>query len=148
MSVSRQRIGDGLLDRGDHMIGTFGDVVFLATADTIRTFQGFSRTSGARWGVHEVLANKPRAEYIGPIQDEISFSMRFDVRYGMNPRLEMTRLLEMSRDGQAETLIIGGSPMGTYKWYIESITQSWTHLDGQGNVLVGVVDLTMKEYVL
>lgn len=129
------------------MIGSFGDVTFIATAETIRTFQNFSRTSGARWGVHDVHASKPRPEYIGPGQDEISFSMRFDVRYGMNPRVEMDKLLAMARSGHVDTLTIGGKGLGVNQWYIESVTQSWTTVDNLGNIITGNIDVIMKEYV-
>lgn len=129
------------------MIGTFGNLVFIASADQIRTFEGFTRNTAPRWSEHEIIGKYPKPEYIGPGLDTISFSMRFDVRYGMNPRQEMTRLLVMCRDGQAETLIVGGMAMGVSKWTIRSVSQSWTRLDGKGNVLVGGANVSLKEYI-
>ncbi len=129
------------------MIGSFGDVVFIASANQIRTFENFSRSTSPRWSVHDIHQRHPKPEYIGPGQDSISFTMRFDVRYGMKPRSEMTKLLVMCREGRAETLIVGGIPMGVHKWYIESITQDWTYFDGAGRLLVGIANLSLKEYV-
>lgn len=129
------------------MIGTFGDIVFVASADLIRTIDNFQRTTAARWAVHDVHQHAPQAEYLGPGQDSITFEMRFDVRYGMRPLEEMDRLLEKCRSGQAETLIVGGKSPGVDRWYIESTVQKWQTVDNHGNVLIGVVSVTLKEYV-
>lgn len=129
------------------MIGSFGDINFLVTDKKIRTFSGFRRESRARWATHEVHLKYPVTEYLGPGQDTISFEMRFDVRYGMKPRTELTRLLRKCREGKAEKLVIGGLPMGAKKWYIESITQTWERVDNKGIVLVGGAQVTLREYV-
>jgi phage protein U len=113
----------------------------------MRTFDDFSRESSDRWAEHETIKQKPPSEFLGPGLDTISFTMRFDVRFGMNPRVEMEKLLIMSRNGQVETLIIGGKGLGVYKWYITSLKQKWQIVDNRGNVLIGVLDVTLKEYV-
>ncbi|KEQ22302.1 phage tail protein [Paenibacillus tyrfis] len=129
------------------MIGSFGDVIFVASAELIRTFQSFSRTTAARWAVHEIHLKYPKAEYIGPGQDSLSFTMRFDIRYGINPRTELDKLLDMSRSGTAQTLTIGGKGLGVGLWYIESINQTWTAVDNHGHVITAEAELTLKEYV-
>lgn len=129
------------------MIGTFGDVVFVASSEKIRTFDEFSRETAARWAIHEVHLRHPVPEYIGPGQDTINFTMYFDVRYGMNPRIELDRLLVMARSGTAATLTIGGSALGVSKWYIESVPQHYDYFDNRGKLLVGRAVVTLKEYV-
>ena len=129
------------------MIGTFGDVVFEVSAEKIRTFDNFTRASAERWAAHEIIGQKPLSEFIGPGLDTIGFSMRFDAQSGVNPRVEMEKLLVMSRSGQAETLIIGGKGLGVNKWVIKSLTQKWQTVDNQGNLLVGVLDVSLEEYV-
>lgn len=129
------------------MIGSFGKVVFFASAEAMRTFDGFTRNSSSRWAKHDVLLLKPVSQFIGPGLDTITFSMRFDIRHGMNPRKEMNTLLEMERSGKVETLIIGGVPLGVFKWKITNLSQKWTQLDGKGNLLVGGLDVTLEEYV-
>ncbi|MDP5277137.1 phage tail protein [Chengkuizengella axinellae] len=129
------------------MIGTFGDVVFEVSDQHVRTFQDFTRNTQARWAEHNIIGDYPKPEFIGPGRDSITFKMRFDVSHGMNPRDEMTKLLVMCKNGQAETLIIGELPMGAFKWVIDSVSQVWKHTDNQGNVLVGTVDVTLKEYI-
>lgn len=129
------------------MIGSFGPLIFIASADKIRTFSGFRRDTNTRWATHDIHLRHPVPEYLGPGLDTISFEMRFDVRYGMNPRTELTRLLVMCRDGKPETLVIGGLPMGVNKWVIESVSQTWERLDNKGLVLVGGAQVSLREYV-
>lgn len=128
------------------MIGSFGKVTFFASADTIRTIEDFKRDSAGRWANHDVLGRKPVSQFNGPGLDKIGFKIRFDVRYGMNPRKEMDALLEMERSGQVATLIIGGTPVGVSKWKITSLSQSWTHIDNAGRVLIGEASLSLEEY--
>ncbi|MGG4034200.1 phage tail protein [Paenibacillus cisolokensis] len=129
------------------MIGTFGDVVFVASSNLLRTFQDFSRSTTARWAVHEIHLQQPKPEFLGPGQDSITFAMRFDVRYGVNPRNELTKLIRIARSGKAEKLVIGGVPMGAGRWYLESVDQEWTAFDGKGRLLTGGATVTLKEYV-
>ena len=128
------------------MIGSFGDVVFEVSAEKIRTFDNFTRASAERWAAHEIIGQKPLSEFIGPGLDAIGFTMRFDAQHGMNPRVEMEKLLVMSRSGQVETLIIGGKGLGVNKWVIKSLTQKWQSVDNQGNLLVGFAEVTLEEY--
>lgn len=129
------------------VLGSFGDVVFEVSADKVVTFSDFSRSSSTRWADHEMPHAKPKSEWLGPGLDEISFKMRFDARYGYNPRREMEKLLIMCRAGTAATLIIGGGALGVDQWVITAVSQNWTALSGSGGVLVGEADVKLKEYV-
>ncbi|MCZ8520120.1 MULTISPECIES: phage tail protein [Paenibacillus] len=129
------------------MIGAFGDVVFFATLETQRTFTDFSRKSSARWAKHDVLLRKPLGQFTGPELDQVSFKMRFDVRYGVNPRAEMERLLVMQRDGRVADLTIGGKSLGMGQWVITSLDQSWDEIDNEGIVLVGTASISLEEYI-
>jgi phage protein U len=130
------------------MIGTFGDVVFTASSDKVNTFDNLQRSTAARWAIHEPHLGYPVPEYLGPGQDSITFTMRFDVTLGVNPREEMDRLLTYARIGYASELTIGGKGLGVGQWYVESVGQTWTVVDNRGNLLAGTVDVTLKEYPL
>lgn len=122
-------------------------MVFEVSHEKIRTFDGLERSASGRWADHELLGRKPLSEFLGPDLDEITFGMRFDVQYGMNPKQEMDRLLDMSRTGKAETLIIGGVPLGMDKWTVRTVKQKWKTVDGRGQLLQAEVDVTLKEYM-
>ncbi|MDR7318922.1 phage tail protein [Brevibacillus nitrificans] len=129
------------------MIGSLGSVVFVASQATIRTIQEFTRNGGSRYAVHEILNQKPKAQWIGPGLDTVSFSMRFDASYGLNPRKELNQLVELERAGKALPLTIGGEGMGVYLWTITSLEQKWDHIDNQGNLLIASANISLKEYV-
>lgn len=128
-------------------LGSLGPVVFVATQDTIRTIQDFTRSSASRYAEHEILGKKPKIQWIGPGLDTISFSMRFDASYGLNPRKELNQLVELERAGKALPLTIGGEGMGVYLWTITSLEQKWDHIDNQGNLLIASANISLKEYV-
>jgi phage protein U len=129
------------------IIGSFGDIVFEVSLDKMRTFNDLSRSASSRWNAHERFGQKPRNEFLGPNLDQISFVMRFDVQHGMDPKAEMDRLLAWCREGRAETLIIGGIPIGMDQWTIKSVTQNWKVIDGTGKLLVGEANVTLEEYM-
>lgn len=129
------------------MIGTFGPIVFIASDDVIKTFNSFNRTEQGRWAKHDVIGRKPVSEFLGPDLGTISFRMRFDVSYGMNPRKEMDNLVTMVRDGKAYPLIIGGKGLGVSKWSLQSVSQDWKYFDNRGNLLIGEVTVSLEEYV-
>ncbi len=129
------------------MIGTFGPIVFFTSDTAIKTFDSLSRSEQGRWAKHDVIGKKPISEFLGPDLGKISFKMRFDAMYGMNPRKEMDNLLSMVRDGKCYPLIIGGKGLGVSKWSLQSVTQEWKYLDNRGNLLVGEVSVELEEYV-
>lgn len=128
-------------------LGSFGEIIFEVSYEQMRTFFDFTRSASGRWVAHERFGQKPRSEFLGPSLDEISFTMRFDVKHGMNPKAEMDRLLDWCRSGKVETLIIGGTPIGRDQWTIKSVTQNWKVLDGQGRLLTGEANVSLEEYM-
>lgn len=128
-------------------LGSFGEVVFEVSSERIRTFDNFTRKSADRWASHEIIGQKPKSEFLGPGLDQITFTMRFDVQHGTNPRTEMENLMIMSRAGQTAELTIGGKGLGVNQWKIVSLDQKWEVIDSQGNLLRSELDVTLEEYV-
>lgn len=128
------------------MIGSFGDVVFSVSHETVRTFSDYSRSTAGRWASHEVLGLKPLPQYIGPGLDTITFNMRFDANLGVNPRKEMDRLIMLDRKAKAVSLIIGGKGIGTGLWVITSLSQTYDTVDNKGNIIAGNMSITLQEY--
>ncbi|WP_438770061.1 phage tail protein [Brevibacillus sp. JB24b] len=128
-------------------IGSYGSLVFEVSIDKNRTPSDISRSASARWTPHERFGQKPRSEFLGPNLDTFGFTVRFDARFGMNPKEEMDQLLDWCRSGKAETLIIGGIPIGRDQWVITNVVQKMPVIDGQGRVLVGIADVTLEEYM-
>lgn len=129
------------------VIGSFGDIVFQVSHEQVRTFYDFTRSGSSRWSKHEVIGKKPVSEFSGPDLDTISFKMRFDILFGVNPKKEMDKLLVMTRNGTPGRLIVGDSVLGFYKWVCTRYSQDWKKVDGKGNVIVGEVTVTLEEYM-
>lgn len=127
-------------------IGSLGSVVFMVSPNLIRTLHDFTRSASGRWANHEVLLKKPVSQFIGPGLDTISFTMRFDIRYGINPRKELDALVELERSGKTMPLIIGGKGVGVNRWKITSLEQKWEDIDNRGNVLAATASITLEEY--
>lgn len=128
-------------------IGSLGSVVFVVSPEAIRTFQEFTRNVASRYAKHDILGQKPKTQWLGPGLDTISFNMWFDARYGLNPRKELDKLIELERKGKALPLIVGKKGLGTGLWIITGLGQAWTRIDNAGNVLKATVSVSLEEYV-
>ncbi|MGO4540382.1 phage tail protein [Paenibacillus sp. 2TAB19] len=128
-------------------LGSFGPVVFVVSGETLRTFDDLKRTSASRWAKHDVIGRRPLTQYVGQGLDTISFTMRFDVAYGLNPRKEMDVLRNMEREAGAHALIVGGKGFGTGFWIITGLDQSLETIDSAGNVIAATVTINLEEYV-
>lgn len=128
------------------MLGSIGDVVFAASTELVRTIQDFTRSESARWSNHNVHLKKPVSEYLGPELGKVSFKIRLDVQYGVNPKKEADKLLAMCREGSNHLLVVG-VPLGVNRWKITSVKQDWNFIDNQGNAWIIDLALELEEYV-
>jgi len=129
------------------MIGALGSAVFSVTEKTMQTFDEFSRRNAGRWAKHDVQGQKPLTQWLGPGLDSISFTMRFDVHYGLNPRKELDKLVELERKAKAMALTIGGKKLGVNLWVITSLEENWLSVGKNGELLVATANVSLEEYV-
>lgn len=123
-------------------------MVFETSSERIKTFSEFKRSGSGRWGKHEIMLQKPTKEFIGPGDEQISFTVRFDVTFGVNPADEIYVLRFIRDQGIAVPLILNGRPVSYESlWVIETINESWTKIDNRGRLLAAEVELTLSEYV-
>ncbi len=128
-------------------IGSLGDTVFEVSSREVRTFQGMSRTTSAKYASHEIIGSKPVLEYLAPDGEEISFSMQLSASLGVNPTEEANKLRELCEKGEAMYLILGNQTIGQNQWIIESVGESLDTVDNNGRVIITRLDITLKEYV-
>jgi phage protein U len=127
------------------MIGTFGDIVFKVSADTVRTFTQLTRSGNARYQQHDVIGQKPVLEFIGPDLDAITLPVKLDVSYGMNPQTEINAMREAMSTGARSAFIVGGKFLGDF--VIESVSDTWETVSNRGNLIKANVSLSLKESV-
>jgi hypothetical protein len=129
------------------MIGSFGPIVFETSTNRIRTFDNFQRSGSVRWATHELMGRKPVREFLGPGVEQISFTIRLDVALGINPANDLAVLRIMRDEGMDFPLILNGRPLTIGStWVIESMNETWLHIDNRGRLLVAEVELTLSEY--
>lgn len=128
-------------------IGSWGsDLVFSVNANAQLPFTDFKRKVSAKWATHDILGDKPRAEFQGMEQTENSMEITFSAHRGQSPRKCIERLEEACRNGEINYLYIGGKRVGEEKCYIESIDSDWNEVWNKGELIRATVEITFKEY--
>lgn len=128
-------------------IGSFGDIVFTASASKVETFDNFQRHTKARIASHDIIGKKPVLEFLGPAGEEISFNMKFNILLGVNPTVETDKLRKMCQEGKANMLILNNKAVGENYWIIDSVSEAATAFNQNAVVVSSSVDVTLKEYV-
>lgn len=129
------------------MIGSLGDVIFEASSYKVKTFDGLKRSGSARIATHDVMSRKPVSEFIGPGLEQLSFTMRFDVMLGLDPKTELETLRELRDTGEAVPFVLNGEPVTENLWLIEQMEEDLPIIDNRGRIIVASVNVTLKEYV-
>jgi hypothetical protein len=142
------------------MIGYFGKIIFETSDTKILNFSGFKLEASARYGTHEIIGQqqtststvnvtkyKPRTEYIGPNLKKVSFSIILNGNFGVKPREEMQKWVNLAENGEAEVLVIGGKPLSENRWVVKSVSEAWDIIFSRGELFSGKIDVTLEEYI-
>lgn len=123
--------------------GSFGDIVFQASADTVKTWDKLRRSRKASYAAHEVAEGKARLEFTGIDLQDVDLEVRLDARFA-NPAREAEALLDVQAAGEPRPLILGGTPLG--KYVLQDVTERVERTDGKGRTLTSRVKLRFREY--
>ena len=126
------------------MIGFLGDIPIEASEDRMRTWIALSRSGAARWATHEVIAGKPKLEFIGPGLSSFSMTIHLDINRGVVPRDEVARFRANRDAGNALQFTVGGQLVGDY--VIKEVGEDHKRVDKNGVVLFCVATLQLEEY--
>lgn len=128
------------------IIGSWGNITFSVSRQTVKTFDGLKWESGVKYSAHDRHLKEPLLEFTGPDTESMSFSMFFSVFLGVNPIAEVSKLLKAMRRGEVHRLVVGPKAYGTSKWVITKVSSSLDKYDSKGNLLSSKVSVTMKSY--
>ena len=81
------------------IIGSWGDITFSVSRQTVKTFDGLKWESGVKYSAHDRHLKEPLLEFTGPDTESMSFSMFFSVFLGVKPIAEVSKLLKAMRRG-------------------------------------------------
>lgn len=136
------------------MIGSLGSVVFETSSNKVRTFSDFKRSGSGRWEKHDIILKKPKREFLGPGEEQVTLNIKLDSALGLNPSKELYMLRFLRDNGYAVPFILDGKPVSlitfdnlTNLWVIESVNESWKTVDNKGRLLCAEVQLTIAEYI-
>lgn len=127
------------------IIGSLGTVIFEVSANKVKTFDEKKRSGSGRWAVHDIISKKPEPEFLGPGQEQISFTIRLSATSHINPDTELEKLRKMRDTGELSLLILGGKPVSQNFWLVESLDEDQRTFF-QGRLMVAYVTVTLKEY--
>lgn len=126
-------------------IGTLGDIVFMVSHNTVKTFDDLSIESSTNYAKHTRHNKKPLLEFQYNDIDKLSFSIYLSAYLGVNPLDMVNKIDEYRKNGKILTLIIGGNKYGE-KWVITSHSKSLKRFDNQGNLLIAESKVSLEEY--
>jgi len=128
-------------------IGNIGRSVVFETSDSrILTFQNFRRGVKGRWASHARTGEKPRKQFLGPDVSSITFSITLSAEHGVKPRDAAEKLGQLIEQGIPQTVVTGGRQVGTGRFVITEMTESWERVYNQGEAVRITCDITMEEY--
>ncbi len=129
-------------------IGHIGKTVFFVTSDRkILNFTKMQRTVKGRWASHSRIGKKPKKQFLGPDADQLTFSITLNAEHGVRPRKTIENIEKLIRTGKPQTVVIGSKKVGSNKYAITEISESWETILNKGEVVKITCDITLEEYL-
>ena len=129
-------------------IGHIGKTVVFETSDRkILNFTKMQRTVKGRWASHSRIGKKPKKQFLGPDADQLTFSITLNAEHGVRPRKTIENTEKLIRTGKPQTVVIGSKKVGSNKYAITEISESWETILNKGEVVKITCDITLEEYL-
>ncbi len=128
-------------------VGNFGkSIVFKVSDSYVFTPNNFTKKVSGKWNTHDIMLKKPKPEFNGADQGEITYKIILDAVLGVRPRTVLETLENMVEKGTADILVIGGRQVGKNEWVITSMSETWDVVYNGGELVQATCSITMKEY--
>jgi hypothetical protein len=125
-------------------VGSIGDIIFMSSQISVRTFESTTRKSEAQFAEHQVIYGKPVSEFTGNSLDDFDFRIVLHGGLGVEPLTEFEKMRDIKNSGQPQNIFLEGKFQGNYTLRgIEGETTHW-HL---GRPIIMLIDLKLREYV-
>lgn len=129
-------------------IGNLGNlIVFEVSSDKVLTFGKLQQTVKGRWTTHEIIGNKPESEFLGPGQRVGNLPIFLTVNHGIRPRSTIEKIEKAVENGTPFTFVIGGKKIGSHKWVISDMSETWDEIIKDGVLVSAHLTLNLAEYV-
>jgi hypothetical protein len=127
-------------------IGSFGSLVFSVNDKKILPLRSVNWSINAKYAEHTRHLCDPLVEFVGNMNDKITFEMIFSAYLGLNPMSELSKLAEMVRSAEVNRLVIGTKAYGKNKWVITDIGGQLKEYDNKGNLLYATASVSLLAY--
>lgn len=129
-------------------IGNWGtDVVFSVSDQRVLTFSNMNHTIGSSWAAHSRMGQKDQTEYLRPNLQKLTFTIDLDYSYGVKPRATLDMLAKHAERGDVYAFVVGGRRIGSYRWRITELSETWGVVYNRGELWRAKVNVTMEEYI-
>ncbi len=128
-------------------IGNFGSAITFETSDSrILNFKSFKREVSGRWTEHQRVGKKPQLQFMGPDSAEVTFTIILDAQHGVSPRSTLNKIEKCVTRGTPNKLVIGNSKVGSNKFVMTKVSETWDTLYDKGELVRATCDVTLREY--
>ena len=123
-------------------VGSFGTIVFQASAKEIMTFKDLTRNVEAEFAEHQVLEQKSKLQFTGVKLETTSFTVQLHAGF-TNPEDRAAAFWAALRSGEPRPLVIGSENRGDF--VLVTIEQNEKYHDQTGAKYIEM-NLGLKEY--
>lgn len=127
-------------------IGTFGDLLFEVSDETVLTVRDMSYNMSMRWAKHQRHNWSDRVEFIAPDAETITLNIPVGFPVGVDPEDVLIPLRKMARAGEHHVLTLGNKVYGDYHWSITNIAYTPEYHSSEGDVIHANISLSLIEY--
>lgn len=127
--------------------GCLGDIVFQVSDQTMKTIHDMQWSGSVRFSTHQRHLQNALTEFTGVNPDKMSFSIDLLESLGADPMVDMVKLWEYERAGEAVPLVIGAKAYGKYRWTVLSHKMKAKAHDKKGSVSSVTVSVELQEYL-
>lgn len=130
------------------VVGNLGSLItFEVSSNKVLTFKKLTKATKGRWATHELIGQKPKSEFLGPDQGNLSLSIYISATHGVRPRATLESINDAVENGTPLTFVVGGRQIGNSQWVITDCSETWGTVIKDGKLITANVTLTLKEYV-
>lgn len=129
------------------VVGCLGEIVFQVSDEIVKTINNMQWSGSVRFATHQRHLQNALTEFTGVDPDKMSFDIDLVEELGADPMVEMVKLLEYERAGEAAPLVIGEKAYGKYRWTILSHKMKTKAHDYKGSVSCVTVSVNLQEYL-
>lgn len=127
-------------------IGSFGPIVFEVSDKRVFTLSNIKQQISAQYGDHKLINKKPQKEYIGAGTRVFKFSITVNVMLGVKPKDVLRDMEYLTESGFTDYLVIGNKTVGSNKFCITDLGETWDTVYSGGELARATLDVTMVEY--